>query len=415
MNILLINHYAGSPRHGMEYRPYYLSREWSALGHRVTIVAASQSHLRVLAPGVRGAVTEEDVDGIRYLWLATPPYSGNGVRRVRNMASFVRGLGRIAGRLVREVRPDVVISSSTYPLDSIPARRIARRAGARLIHEVHDLWPLSPMELGGMSRWHPFIMAMQWAEDFAYRNSDAVVSMLPYAYDHMQTRGMPREKYAYIPNGIAVDEWEDGGEPLPEEHAAVLDGLRREGRFVLGYAGSHGLANAMHSLIDAAALLTAHPVTMVLVGKGPDKEALRERARGLGLSNVIFLPAVPKPSIPTLLAAMDALYIGFQRTPLYRFGISPNKLMDYMMSGKPVILALEEGSDLIDRSGGGITIPPEDPRAVADAVVRLMGLDPAERDAMGARGRQYVLEHHDLRHLARQFLAVMQAPVAGPR
>ena len=114
MNILLINHYAGSLRHGMEYRPYYLAREWVRLGHRVRIVASSQSHIRANAPEMDGAARfDETIDGIDYTWYATPPYAGNGVRRVRNMASFIGALYADARRLVHSVDPDVVIASST--------------------------------------------------------------------------------------------------------------------------------------------------------------------------------------------------------------------------------------------------------------------------------------------------------------
>ena len=177
MNILLINHYAGSPDHGMEFRPYYLARQWTARGHRVTIVAATYSHLRSMQPPEDGPVTDEVRDGIRYLWLRTPGYTGNGIDRIMNMLAFLGRLWLLRGDLERSFQPDVVIASSTYPLDIYPARSIARRTGARLIFEVHDLWPLSPMELGGLSRWHPFIMVMQAAENAAYRSSDAVVNI----------------------------------------------------------------------------------------------------------------------------------------------------------------------------------------------------------------------------------------------
>lgn len=157
MRLLLVNHYAGSLRHGMEFRPFYLAREWRRMGHEVLIVAASQSHLRSVAPRVPGASTREQIDGVDYLWLRTPAYRGNGVGRVFNIAVFCLLLAARARRLARECRPDVVIASSTYPMDIWPARRIARLAGAKLVHEVHDLWPLSPIELGGMSPRHPFI------------------------------------------------------------------------------------------------------------------------------------------------------------------------------------------------------------------------------------------------------------------
>jgi hypothetical protein len=129
------------------------------------------------------------IDGIAYRWLPTPPYQGNGLGRVKNIWAFCRQVWALADRLVADFRPDAVIASSTYPMDIWVARRIARKAGARLVFEVHDLWPLSPVELSGMSPRHPFIRLVQKAEDDAYRDADVVVSMLPKVHSYMAAAG----------------------------------------------------------------------------------------------------------------------------------------------------------------------------------------------------------------------------------
>lgn len=407
MNILLINHYAGSNKHGMEYRPFYFSREWVKLGHRVTIAASSFSHLRSQAPTTLGHVTEEEIEGIRYVWLKTPDYQGNGIGRIFNILSFIGKLYQHKTRLLRDCRPDVVIASSTYPLDIFPARNIARKAQARLIFEIHDLWPLTPIELGGMSPWHPYILLMQMAENYAYRVADRVVSMLPKADSYMRKHGMAAYKFAYLPHGIDVEEWEKKKTPIPREHCEVLSRLRNNGHFIVGYAGSHGLANALHTFIETASLLHGYPVTFVLVGQGPEKAALQKKVSELGLTNTIFLPPVPRSCIPELMASMDALFIGYQKKSLYRFGISPNKLMDYMMAAKPVIHAIEAGNDLVAESGCGFSVPPENPAAVAEAVIKLIKMETDQRDIIGLKGRNYVLKNHNYTVLAKQFLEVI--------
>ncbi len=407
MNILLVNHYAGSPRHGMEYRPFYMARAWNRLGHRTRVVASAFSHLRAAQPEGTGAPRAELVDGVEYLWLPGGRYQGNGVGRIRNMLAFVAGLYRHAGRITEGFRPDAVISSSTYPLDALPAHRLARGHGARLVHEVHDLWPLSPMELGNMSRWHPFILAMQAGEDLAYRRADQVVSMLPKAEPHMRAHGLGPGKFVYVPNGIDVGEWEASREPLPETARQALRSFRERFPFVIGYAGAHGIANALEFLVEAAALLAGEPVGFVLVGQGPEKAALRERAARLGLENLIFLDPIPKRSVPAFLDQTDALFIGWRRSPLYRFGVSPNKLMDYMFAAKPVIHSIAAGNDLVAEAGAGISVAPEDPGAIADAVRRMRALPADARDAMGARGRRFILEHHTYDVLSRRFLEAL--------
>ena len=174
MNILLINHYAGSPEMGMEFRPYYFAREWIKMGHRVDIIAADYSHLRRINPDVSKDFQEEMIDGIHYYWIRTGEYEGNGVKRAVTMAKFVTTLWLHAGKIIREMDPDVVICSSTYPLDTYVGQRIRRKSRkmVKLIHEVHDMWPATLIEIGGMSTKNPFVVAMQIGENSAYKHSD---------------------------------------------------------------------------------------------------------------------------------------------------------------------------------------------------------------------------------------------------
>lgn len=402
MRILYIDHYAGSLFHGMEYRPYYLAREWTRLGHSVTVVAASYSHLRSKQPECGSSPRFETIDGVRYLWLPSPVYTGNGTGRVRNMLAFMSGLRKIPVFL-RGESFDAVIASSTYPFDNGPARRLARLWGAVEVYEVHDLWPLSPQELGGYSRIHPFIVATQIAEDAAYRGTDAVVSLLPAAEPHMLERGLAPGKFHHIPNGIDLGEWETGSAGLPAEAATAIDAFR-QGRFLVGYAGGHGLSNALDQLLDAASVVPE--AGFVLLGKGPEKDRLRKRAAGQG--NVLFLDPVPKREVPDFLSRMDALYIGWARSSLYRFGISPNKLFDYMMAGKPIVHAVEAANDPCAESGCGISVAPDDAASVAAAVRQILSIPADERKIMGAKGRKYVLDRHDYRVLAVSFLNVLE-------
>lgn len=404
MNILLINHYAGSLQYGMEYRPYYLAREWVKMGNRVTIVAASFSHLRSKQPIVNGNISEELIDDIQYIWIKTSSYKGNSIRRVQNMLTFVGKLTALSRKLSKKFKPDVVITSSTYPLDIYPSYLIARFAKAKLIFEVHDLWPLTPIELGKMPKWHPFIIMMQIAEDFAYKRADRVISILPKALDYMVSRGLAPEKFVYIPNGIDIDEWQSFNALLPLQHQEPIERLKQEGKYIVCYAGSHGVANALDYFVESAVYLKDLPVALVLVGQGPEKEKLQKYATENNLNNVIFLPPVPKNFIPNLLSKMDILYIGLRRSPLFRFGVSPNKLFDYMMSGKPIIHAIEAVNDLVRESGCGISIPPGDSYAVAEAIKKLMSMSSSEREGIGRRGKEYVIDNHDYKILAKRFL-----------
>ncbi len=405
MNILLINHYAGSLRHGMEYRPFYLAREWVRLGHRVCIVASSQSHIRAQAPQLDGHTRlDETIDGVQYRWIATPAYRGNGAARVLNMLAFVAQLYRQGAQLAREFEADVVIASSTYPLDIWPAHRIARLSGARLLFELHDLWPLSPMELGGYPAWHPFIMLLQAAENYACRHADAIVSILPKVRDHLEAHGMAPHKLHIVPNGADPEEWLGVTAALPGLAGARLAALRRQGKFIVGYAGTHGLANALDTLIQAASLVNDPRIAFVLVGGGPEKAALHAMAEERKLTNVHFFDPVPKLQVPALLECFDVAYIGWQRQSLYRFGIAPNKLIDYMMAGCAILHSVEAGNDPVADARCGLTVAPQDPTAVARALLALFMLGPDERAALGERGRAYAMANLSYPVLGRRFL-----------
>jgi glycosyltransferase involved in cell wall biosynthesis len=405
MNILLINHYAGSTKHGMEYRPYYLAREWVRLGHQVKILAASYSHVRTSQPEMNSAIENETFNNIQYRWYQTPAYVGNGIGRVKNMFAFVWSIWRDADNIVNNFKPDVIIASSTYPMDIWVACRIAKRANAKLVFEVHDLWPLSPMELGGMSKWHPFIVLIQQAEDYAYRHADCVISMLPIAKIHMVSRGMNPDKFHYVPNGIDTVEWENIA-ALPYTIQAKLDTIKQRGKILVGYAGAHGLANALDTLLDAAKL-SPQDFEVVLVGNGPERDKLVERVKQEAIGNVTLLSAIPKACIPAFLKAIDIAYIGLLPEPLFRFGVSPNKLMDYKMAGIPIVMAIQAGNDPVAEAGCGYTVKPGDAIAVRDAIVKLAKLAPIERQRMGERGKRFILAKQTYPVLAQRFLCAI--------
>ncbi len=390
----------------MEYRPYYLAREWVKAGHRVQILAASYSHVRAVQPELTAKRQEEIIGGVSYTWFNTPNYSGNGLGRIRNILSFMTAVWRSSAEWAFSFKPDVVIASSTYPMDIWPAEHIARMAKAKLVYEVHDLWPLSPMTLSGMSKWHPFIVWVQWAEDKAYRVADKVVSMLPKTLPYMQSRGLDPAKWCFVPNGIDLSEW-DHPSFLPPSIQAQIDALVAQGLPLVGYAGSMGIANALDTLLDAAHLLRGK-VQFVLVGQGPDSGRLAQRTRDERLDHVQFMGPIPKTAIPAFLKAIDIAYIGWLPNPMYRFGISPNKLMDYMMAGKPIVHSVEAGNDLVQEAGCGQSVRPGEPKAVAEAINALCLLSPDQREEMGQRGKDHVIRHHSYQVLSESFLRQLE-------
>lgn len=404
MNILLINHYAGSKGYGMEYRAYYLAKEWVKLGHQVTIIAASYSHLRLKNPDVEKDYQSETIDGIMYIWLKSPAYEGS-LKRILNMGTFVYKVNKYAKRLSREEKPHLVIAGSCYPLDNYVAHKIAKLSGAKYTYEVRDIWPLSPKLIGGYSDYHPFIWVMQRAEDYAYKHVDKVISLLWNAEGHMLERGLAPGKFVCVPNGYYPEEWtaEKFNLPLPVEHQKVFDSLK--GKIIVGFAGGFAASGNVITLVKAAVELKSRTdIHFVLVGKGLELPSYEKVIKDNNLSNITILPAVPKNLIPAINSQFDIAYLGGLHSELHQYGTSYNKMTDYMLCSLPIVQSVDEPGSVVERVGCGIRVEAENVKAVADAIEKLADMTADERAAMGRKGKEYVEKNLPWSKLAEDFL-----------
>ncbi|MGI6177660.1 MAG: glycosyltransferase family 4 protein [Eubacterium sp.] len=402
MNILLLNHYAGSPDMGMEFRPYYLAREWVKMGYNVRILAGDYSHLRVRNPQVDEDFQNENIDGIDYTWIKTGTYSGNGVKRAFSMFRFVGKIMKNAKMIAEQWKPDVVIASSTYPLDTFAAQKIKKLTGAKYIHEVHDMWPITLIELGGMKKSNPFVVLMQISENSFCKKSDKVVSLLCNAKDYFVKHGMAPEKFVNIMNGVVLNEWENP-DPLPEPHKTVIDGLKKQGKFLVGFFGSITRSYAINYLIEAIQKLGDDRVAFIIVGDGNQLNELKKLASKTKSDCFYFLPKISKKSIPSLLDEMDCLYVGALHNDMFRFGICMNKLFESMMSGKPILYAVSAPNNFITDYDCGISVEPESADALVDGLKRMMSLTEDDRVRMGQNGQNAILNNYTYDKLAEQF------------
>lgn len=386
--VWIINQYGGSRLHGMTFRSYYLAKEF-VKKHKVYLFSASYSHVMSNPPVVEGNLTQENIDGVIYAWLKVAKYEGSkSIGRIWSMFLFLFRLFSVDVSAFQ--KPDVIIVSSISPFPILKAYFWSKKFNAKLIFEVRDIWPLSIMELGGFSKYHPFVILLQWVENFAYRVSDYVVSVLPNAYEHMQHHGLSRDRFVCIPNGIEISE---------EKVLKNKDELP----FTIGYAGTVGIANALSYLIDAAGILKNEPIAFSILGNGPAKCDLQERVSKKGLSKVSFYDAVSKEKVAPFLSQSDVLYIGWHASDLYRFGISANKIFDYLLAAKPIIHSVQAGNDPVKEANAGISVEPENPQKIADAILQLYNMTMEERQQLGKNGRRYVEEHHSYEKLAERY------------
>ncbi|MBD3768237.1 MAG: glycosyltransferase family 4 protein [Gammaproteobacteria bacterium] len=398
----LINQYASMPETGMGGRHYYLAKELAKQGHKVYLIAAGFTHLLREPPKLEQDFTVQPVaENFDFVWIKMPEYiDAHDKKRVLNWFRFAWKLLKLP-KVIAD-KPDAILFSSPSLIPFLGAQRLAKKFNAKLAFEVRDIWPLTLIELGGYSPSHPFIRLMQWVEDKAYRDSDVVLSNLPNSVEHMVERGMNPNKFTWIPNGFDMAEL-DNAQPLNENAVSALP----KDKFIVGYTGTLGVANALDTLIEAAeGLKDETDIAFVLVGGGKEKPGLVEKAKGL--KNVMFIDPIPKPQIQSMLGEFDVCYIGLTKDPLFRFGVSPNKLFDYLLSAKPILYGIESGEYLpVNDAQAGLSIPSENPKAIAEAVLKLKAMSTQERTELGQNGRNYAIQNHDYAKLAEKLAKVL--------
>ncbi|MGD0862579.1 MAG: glycosyltransferase family 4 protein [Candidatus Limnocylindrales bacterium] len=412
--VWIVNHYASAPDRPTGSRHFDLARNLSARGHRVTIFSAGFSHETGREERLaRGRLYRSEwFDGVQFVWLRTVPYRGNTWRRQLNMLSFFAAFVVVQ---TRWRRPDVVVGSTVQPFAAFGGWLAARLRGTRFVFEIRDLWPQTLVDLGALRVGSPGERLLRQLEAFLVRRASVVITLLPGMRDYLAERRLPSDHVVYIPNGVDLAVFDahthaDAG--APETVRRTLEEIRRlreEGRFVLGYTGSFGRVNRLDVVIRAAAIAEQRApgrVGVILVGDGPERVDLERLAETVPA--VVIGTAVPRRFVPAILLALDGTVVHATATPVYRYGISFNKLFEYMAAERPIVFATESAYDPVAATGSGITVAPDDPEGLARAFLELAGTTAEERAAMGAAGRAYVVREHNMEHLGEAFAAVVE-------
>lgn len=400
-NIWIINEYAGSPYHGMGVRHYYLGKELLKFGYNVTIITASYSHLLRNPPKVKDRFELEKIDGIDYLWIKVPQYKKSwDKKRLVKWFLFTYFLFKLP--LSKLSKPDYIIISTNETLPVLPAYKLAKKHNSKLIFEVRDIWPLSIIELGNYSPKHPFIKLLKYFEDMAIKKSDLIVSVLPNYGEYLKDNGYKDKNFIYIPNGVDLEDMERT-EPLNEDIKKQIP----MDKFKVAYTGTVGIANALEYLVEAGKILKDYKdILILIVGEGGEKEKLQKMAEGY--DNIKFLPAIPKRQVQSLLSLVDACYIGLGNKNVYKYGVSANKIFDYMYAGKPIIHAINTKNDIVTMANCGMSVEAENPKAIAEAILKLYNMSQGERKKLGENGKKYVIENHSYEKLAKKLIKALE-------
>ncbi len=403
MHILLIHQAFAALDEPGGTRHHELARYLARRGHLVTVIASPVSYLTgatldVRVPWVKSQPGGEGVNILRA--YTYPALHRSFVHRVFSFFSFMIS-SFLIGIKVKNV--DLVWGTSPPIFQGVTAWAIARLRRVPFLFEVRDLWPAFAVAVGVLRQPH-LIKASEWLEGFLYRRAGQVIVNSPGYIEHVEQRGARR--IALIPNGADTGMYDPSADGIAFRRAHGL-----EGKFVVMYTGAHGMSNDLEVVLEAAYTLRAYnDIMFVLVGDGKEKPKLVERAREMGLSNLIFLTPVAKREMPAVLTGAHACIAILKPVEWYKT-VYPNKVFDYMAAGRAVILAIDGViREVVECAGGGVFVPPGDPEALA-AAVKNLAANPSLCVEMGKGGRQYVEEHFNRAELAEQLAKHLESLV----
>lgn len=395
MKILYLHQHFSTPKGSASNRSYQMARALVAEGHAITMLCGSYvGGTTGLSGPFRSGIRRGTVDGIDVIECDLPYSNATGF--VKRALLFVRFMLRTI-RFVLSERYDVLFATTTPLTVGVPGvigRWLRRKP---FVFEVRDLWPELPKAMGAIR--NPLVLwalaVLEWA---SYRSAHRLIGLSPGIAEGIARVGVPADRIAMIPNGCDLDLFESDAPQRPEGVA--------DSDLLAIYAGTHGMANALGNVLDAAAVLHRRgrrDIKIMLVGQGAQKAALIERAAREGLDNIIFHAPVPKETLASYMAGAD---IGLQllaNVPAFYYGTSPNKYFDYLSAGLPVLCNYPGWvADMIGQHDIGFAVGPDDPDAFADALEQAAAIK-AELPAMGDRALRLGRDEFDRNTLARQW------------
>ncbi len=403
---MIINHYAGSDEYGSKMRPFTLGQEITKLGHQVTVLTASYSHMRTKNPVITKNLTEEYYGALRYVFVKTPKYASpnNQIAKSINVLSFVASVRLNSKALYNKYLPDVIVAASGYYLDVYAARAIAKyNPDIRVCYEMYNVVPIILKEKGTYSK--SAISLSEKAEVYAVENSDRIISFIPKGKEYLESIGFHETNCVYFPNG-AIETPARLAEPL----VTVIDEVRRLKRlnkFIYMYVGGMDKHNALDDLLYAAKYL--HPnIHILIIGNGNYRAKLERAIVSNEINNITLLSQIPKARVIKTLRLADALYIGSKKSKIYEYGLPATKMLDYLMAKKPIISAMYDSENIVNEACCGISVPCEDYRAIATALNDMSEYDVNILKKMGENGYAYVKKNHDYEKLTKRYVSIIR-------
>lgn len=406
MRILYISQYYPPEMGAPSARVSELARHWVLAGHQVTVLTGFPNHpTGEVHPDYRGKIwrliCREQDQGVQVVrtWLAPFP-NRKPLERILNYSSFLFS-ACISGSFLK--RPDVVIATSPQLLVGLAGWYLGKIKRAPFIFEVRDLWPESITASGVGSGESGMIRILQSIANFLYRKAQKIVVVTPaFKDDLVEKQQLSPEKISIITNGVETELFSPQGE-------GDFFGAEYADRFIVSYIGTMGMAHALESVVETAALLAEElpQVSFFLVGAGAEQENLRALIAQRRLGNIHLLPSQPRELIPRLIRSTDVSLVHLRRTEVFKTVI-PSKMLEFMSCASPLILGVDgQARRILEQADSGIYVEPENPAAMAAAITALYH-DPQRRSRLGENGRRFIVEAMSRQRTAVDYLAVLE-------
>lgn len=377
-----------------------IAREWAKAGHTVVVIASNSNHLT--GNRHQAAAFEDRLsDGVRVMRLRTMRYERTAsMARVLSWVDFER---RLLGASLYELPPpDVIIVSSLSLLSVVSGITLARRYRCPWVFEVRDIWPLTLVEEGGFPRWHPFTVLLAGIERLGYSRAAMVVGTMPNLIAHVRRVVDRPVPVACIPFGFDPTVAQAPRRISPREEGAQT--------LVVGYAGSIGVSNALETLIECAVPLRDDGrYRFVIAGDGDSRESLMERTRDC--DHITWLGRVPRGEVHSVLSECDVLYFAAHRSQVWEYGLSLNKLTDYLLAARPILASYSGFPTILNEAGCGEFVRAADPDALMAALHRFREMSADARAHLGENGRRWLFEHRTWERLAAEYVELIDAVI----
>lgn len=408
MNIWLINNYTSLPEHGQFTRTFYFGKNLKEMGQKPVVFAGSHPHntdVQMIEGPEKFLVFQEEP--FPWVLVKTAKYGKNRKKQILTMFQFYRN-GKRAAKWVAERygKPDVILGSSAHPLAALLAVRLAKKYHCRPVVEVRDLWPESIVVMGVAGKYNPAVLFLRRLERWLYKNADAVVFTMKGAYDYIIEQGwdqeIPRSKVFNVNNGVELKTFDENKTRF---HLKDPD-LDDPNTVKVVYTGSIRLVNNIGLLVDMAKELRNPKIRILIWGAGNELEALRERVKAEGISNIVFKGFVEKKYIPSIVSRADINLVHWTMSPLLKYGVSYNKLFEYLAGGRPVYSTVRTPYSIIEPAGCGFATKGFSAKELAEGLDHLAALPAEELLRMGQNARR-ISQEYDFKNLTKKLLAVM--------